>query len=85
MSKRAKKVEQDRLGQLEELRQLTLAAEEPSFDDFEASAVKAREVDDGKIFGMNAVERMFVSVGLFLVVTVFSVLLLLVTDSIAIP
>ncbi|MCB9436776.1 MAG: hypothetical protein H6673_07245 [Anaerolineales bacterium] len=73
------------MSDLEHLRQLALDNEEPSFDDFSSVAVRAQDVDDGKIFGMNAVERMFISVGLFLVVTVFSVMLLLVTDSIAIP
>lgn len=71
------------MSDLEHLRQLALENEEPSFEDF--SNVVVKETDDGRIFGMNAVERMFISIGLFLVVTVFSVMLLLLTDSIAIP
>lgn len=67
--------------ELDLLRETMLAEEGPSFDGGDI-AVK---VDDGKLFGLNAVERMFLSIGLFLVVTVLSVFLLILTDSIAIP
>jgi hypothetical protein len=45
--------------------------------------VLARHVDDGKLFGMTAVERMFVAAALFGVTVVISLMLLLVTESIA--
>lgn|SRR5690606_6253036 len=67
---------------LDLLRERLLVEDEPDFED---AQVLVKNVDDGKIFGLNAVERMFLSIGLFLVVSVLSVLLLLMTDSIAIP
>ena len=67
---------------IDDLRELALKEDEPEFSDFNAEAERGR---DDKIFGMNAVERMFLSVGLFLVVSVLSFLLLLLTDSIALP
>ncbi len=73
------------MSDLDELRQMVIDQDEPEWEDLDSVAVKGNEVDDGRIFGLNAVERMFLSIGLFLVVTVFSVLLLLITDSIAIP
>lgn len=39
--------------------------------------------DDGRLFGLTAVERMFVSIGIFGITLVISLLLLLVTESIA--
>lgn len=39
-------------------------------------------VDDGKLFGMTAMERMFLSIGLFGVTLVVSVLLLVASGSI---
>lgn len=44
-----------------------------------------QEADDELLFGLNALERMFLSMGLFLVVTILSFLLLLMADSIQIP
>lgn len=73
------------MSELDELRQMVIDQDEPDWEGLENAAVKGADVDDGRIFGLNAVERMFLSIGLFLVVTVFSVLLLLITDSIAIP
>ncbi|MBL1135332.1 MAG: hypothetical protein DPW16_21540 [Chloroflexi bacterium] len=67
---------------LNSLRYKALAEDDDPFSGFEDKAVSRREVDEGRIFGLNAVERMFLSIGLFLVVTVLSVLLLILTDSI---
>lgn len=49
---------------------------------FTESPVQAHAEDD-RLFGMTALERMFLSIGLFGVVLVVSVMLLLVTNSIA--
>lgn len=70
---------------LDELRQIVLDKDEPGAGDFGEIAAGTQTVDDGRIFGLNAVERMFLSMGLFMVVTVTSVLLLLVTSSVALP
>ncbi len=40
------------------------------------------QVEEDKLFGMTAVERMFLSIGLFGVVLVVSMLLLIVTSSV---
>jgi hypothetical protein len=64
------------------LREMVLQREDP-FGEMDITPDSA--ADDGKIFGLNAVERMFLSIGLFLVITVLSIFLLLMTDSIAIP
>ena len=52
-------------------------------EDPEKNAVSREEVPDGKIFGLNAVERMILSIVLFLTVTVLGVALLFVTGTIA--
>lgn len=70
------------MSNLDELRQLAIEADAPQFDGI--GDVIAEEEDD-TIFGLNAIERMFLSVGLFLVFAVVSFLVLMVTDSIAIP
>jgi hypothetical protein len=54
------------------------------FGDYEESAVQRSEVADGKLFGMNAVERMILSIVLFLTVTVLGAALLFITGTIAI-
>ncbi len=40
------------------------------------------QVDDGRLFGMTAIERMFLSVGMFFITLFFSLVLLLATNSI---
>lgn len=50
-------------------------------EDFDVGAVAAEL--DGRIFGLNAVERMILSIVLFLAVTVLGVALLFVTGTIA--
>lgn len=70
---------------LDELRRKALESDEPEDAFFGNVANNVQRVDDGKIFGLNAVERMFLSVGLFLVVSVLSVFLLLITSSIVLP
>ncbi len=54
------------------------------FEDFENTAVKSNEVTDGKIFGLTAVQRMIMSIVLFLTVSVLGIALLFVTGTIAI-
>lgn len=73
------------MSNLDDLRRSVLERDEPEDQQFGVIASGARPVQDDKIFGLDPVERMFLSVGLFLVVGVFSVLLLLVTDSIVMP
>ncbi|NDJ86992.1 MAG: hypothetical protein GYB66_14020 [Chloroflexi bacterium] len=70
---------------LDKLRELALQQDEPDFEGYEGIASSTPEEDDDRIFGLNAVERMFLSIGMFFVVTVLSVLILMLTDSIAIP
>lgn len=54
------------------------------FNDYEDSAVQRSEVADGKLFGMNPVERMILSIVLFLTVSVLGAALLFITGTIAI-
>jgi hypothetical protein len=70
---------------LDDLRKQALDADDDPFDDGAAVAVARREIVDDKMFGLNPVERMFLSIGLFLVILAISVLMLLITDSIALP
>lgn len=70
------------MSDLDELRQLAIEADAPQFDGL--GDVVAEEEDD-TIFGLNAIERMFISIGLFLVIAVVSFLVLMATDSITIP
>lgn len=65
---------------LEELRRKAIDQAEDPF----GPAAQEESAED-LLFGLNAVERMFLSIGLFLVVTIFSFLLLLMSDSIALP
>lgn len=65
---------------LEELRQKALAADDE--DPFSEYAATAQEKED-LLFGLNSVERMFLSIGLFMVVSIFSFLLLVLTSSVA--
>ncbi len=51
-------------------------------EDAERTAVQRSEITEGKIFGLNAVERMILSIILFLTVTVLGVALLLITGTI---
>lgn len=53
-------------------------------EDYENSAVKSNEVTDGRIFGLTAVERMILSIVLFLAVSVLGIALLFITGTIAI-
>lgn len=66
---------------LEDLRRKAI---DESEDPFSAAAAQ-EEYGEDLLFGLNAVERMFLSIGLFLVVTIFSFLLLLMSDSITLP
>jgi hypothetical protein len=66
---------------LEDLRRKAIDEAE---DPFGPAAVQ-EEYGEDLLFGLNAVERMFLSIGLFLVVTIFSFLLLLMSDSITLP
>lgn len=70
--------------ELDELRNLALENldEDPYFGEFEKMIAKPQS---DLIFGLNPVERMFLSIGLFLVTMVGSIFMLLVTGSIAIP
>ncbi|MGQ9849764.1 MAG: hypothetical protein ACUVSU_06900 [Aggregatilineaceae bacterium] len=65
---------------LESLRRSALE-EEVSIDPFEHYMV--REAASDKIFGMTAAERMFVSIGCFILTSLAGFLLLLVLDKIA--
>lgn len=68
------------MSNLDELR--SAAQDDDPFESLDA--VLVREEDEGKLFGLTAIERMFLSMGLFGIVLVGSFLLLIVTDSIAI-
>ena len=50
--------------------------------DFERLTVRREEVSEGRIFGLNAVERMILSIILFLAVLVLGIALLLATGTI---
>ncbi len=66
---------------LEDLRKQALeSAEDDPFAD--SSYGRVIEEEDDLLFGMNAVERMFLSVGLFLIVSILSFLVLLLSGSI---
>lgn len=66
-------------GGLSDLRKDALKGQEPQYDpkDF------IPDVQSDKLFGMSAVERMFVSIGCFLLTSLGGFLLLLVMDKIA--
>lgn len=53
--------------------------------EFDVVEVDRRQVSEGRIFGLSAGERMILSVVLFLAVSVLSVALLLVTNTIQLP
>ena len=53
-----------------------------SKEDSPGESMSASRVQDDRLFGMTAVERMFLSIGLFGVVLAVSVMLLLATGSI---
>lgn len=73
------------MSDLDSLRRSVLERDEPDDVQFGVIASNTKAVQDDKIFGLDPVERMFLSIGLFLVVSVLSVLLLLITDSIVMP
>ena len=56
-------------------------------EDFETDfgITEVKKVDEGRIFGLTAGERMILSVILFLAVTVLGVALLFITKTIALP
>lgn len=70
---------------LSNLRKIAQELEEDDPFELDSAAVGKGQVRDDKIFGLNPVERMFLSIGLFLVVSVLSFMLLLLTDSIVLP
>lgn len=53
--------------------------------DFDVVEVDRRKAGEGRIFGLTAGERMILSVVLFLAVSVISVALLLLTNTIQLP
>ncbi len=53
--------------------------------DFGVREVAANEVNEGRIFGLGAGERMILSVILFMAVTVLGIALLFVTGTIVLP
>lgn len=53
--------------------------------EFGVGEVAAHEVDDKRIFGLTAGERMILSVIFFLAVSVVSVALLLLTNTVVLP
>ncbi len=65
---------------IDDLRQSVSEAEYGTGD---VKEVRADEVNEGRIFGLTAGERMILSIILFLAVTVLSIALLLVTKTIA--
>lgn len=67
---------------LDELRRRALEEEEV-IESYEVFAAPGEGPE--RIFGMTAAERMFVSIGCFLVVTLAGFMLLLVMDKIALP
>jgi hypothetical protein len=69
---------------LDELRRMAQDADDDPFEDWEEYSVQRGEVEEELIFGLNPVERMFLAIGLFLVVSILSFLILLVTESIVI-
>jgi hypothetical protein len=62
---------------LDDLRQAALEQ-----DDDVREHTAAMKVDDGKLFGMTALERMFVAIGLFGISLIVSIIMLIATDSI---
>jgi hypothetical protein len=68
---------------LEDLRRKALAEDDD--DPFADSSFALEDEGEDLLFGLNAVERMFLSIGLFLVISIFSFLILLMADSIQIP
>ncbi|HML22663.1 MAG TPA: hypothetical protein PKD09_13505 [Aggregatilinea sp.] len=67
---------------LDELRRRALEEEEV-VESYEVYAAPGQAPE--RIFGMTAAERMFVSIGCFLVVSLSGFLLLLILDKIALP
>lgn len=67
---------------LDDLRRHALEEEE-SVESYEVYVASGEAPE--RIFGMTAAERMFVSIGCFLVVTLAGFLLLLLMDKIALP
>ncbi len=53
-------------------------------EDYENAAVGRGEVSEGRLFGLNAVERMILSIVLFLAVTIIGIALLFITGTVAI-
>jgi hypothetical protein len=68
---------------LEDLRRKALAEDDD--DPFADSGIALQDESEDLIFGLNSVERMFLSIGLFLVISIFSFLILLMAGSIEIP
>ena len=66
---------------LEELRRSALEGDQVVMPGFES--VMGREVRSDKLFGMTAIERMFVSIGCFLLTSLAGFFLLLVMGKIA--
>ena len=69
-------------GALDELRRQALE-EEIAVEAHQSGLV--RDVSTDRVFGMTAVERMFVSIGCFIVTSLGGFLLLLIMEKIALP
>lgn len=69
------------MSNMDDLRRLARQQDEDELD--KQQVVLSRRQRDDKLFGMSAVERMFLAIGLFGVSVVVSVVLLLLTESIA--
>ncbi|CAG0957127.1 MAG: hypothetical protein IAE83_14970 [Anaerolinea sp.] len=63
----------------------SLVTDDEKETDFGVRERQASEVSDGRIFGMTAGERMILSVILFLAVSVMSVAILFMTNTIRLP
>jgi hypothetical protein len=71
------------MSDLDDLRNSVLVDEFET--DFNVREVRASEVNEGRIFGLAAGERMILSIILFLTVSVLSVALLLATGTVRLP
>jgi hypothetical protein len=71
---------------LDDLRKRALAdSDSDPFAELVGSGGAVAQQEEDLLFGLNAVERMFLSMGLFMTVSVLSFLILLMSGSIEIP
>lgn len=70
---------------LDDLRRKALAADDGDpFAEMMGGAAVAQAPEEDLLFGLNALERMFLAIGLFLVISILSFLVLLLSGSIEI-